>query len=67
MNTYLIMPERCNWLVVEATSHESAYRQTSHWYGITKQIAVMDKTIGLTKIYRQRIDKDGNLIEVTEV
>jgi hypothetical protein len=63
MNQYLLMPNKGQWIIVAAMTHEMAYASESNWYNSNTKIAVMDLKTKETKIFSRELDKNGNLIE----
>ena len=66
MRTYLIMPEHCTFLNINATSPEMAYGAVCNLYSARNRVAVMDTITNETRVYTRRLDSDGNLIEIIE-
>ena len=66
MHTYLVMPEHCDFININATSSEMAYGTVCNWYSARNRIAVMDTTTNETRVYTRRLDSNGNLIEIIE-
>ena len=64
MRKYLIMPERCSWDEVEATSAEMAYSAVCCWYRPSQPVAVLDIETGKTVIFTRKLDEAGNLVNV---
>lgn len=54
MNKYMIMPEHCKWMEVEAKTHEMAYRGICSWFNYDRRIAVMDMNTKVTKVFRMK-------------
>lgn len=67
MKTFTIMPEGCRWYNVTAATAEMAYRGVCCFFNPSRKIAVRDAETGSTKVFIQRIDMNGLLLEVTEV
>ncbi len=59
MTKYIIMPDGCRWLEVEATTAEMAYRSQCCWYVLCKRIAVYNTVTGATVVYTRRVNSDG--------
>lgn len=66
MHTYLVMPEHCDFININATSPEMAYRAICCWYSPKNRVAIMDTVTSETRVYTRRLDEDGNLIEIIE-
>ena len=63
MKQFLLMPNKGQWEIVEAMTHEMAYAGESCWHQPNTKIAVMDLKTKETKIFSRELDKNGNLIE----
>lgn len=64
MKKYIIMPEGCRWMEIEATSAEMAYSGVCCWFTPEKRVTVYDTTTGAAVIFSRKLDKAGNLVEV---
>lgn len=66
MHTYLVMPEHCKFININATSPEMAYMTVCCWYSAKNRVAIMDTTTGETRVYTRRLDNNGNVVEIIE-
>ena len=66
MHTYLVMPEHCNFININATSPVMAYREICCWYSAKNRVAIMDTVTGETTVYTRRLDDNGNIVEIIE-
>ena len=66
MHTYLVMPEHCNFININATSPEMAYRAVCNWYSPKNRVAITDTVTNETRVYTRRLDCNGNIVEIIE-
>lgn len=63
-NEYEIIKDGMVRYIVDAPTHEMAYRKEANWWFPETPITIRDKTTGECQTFTRKLDNAGNLVSV---